>query len=222
MNTTHSDSGASAGPETTGLTLHHPGHYDLFSRLIGLGVNQSNSKMVVELAGVQPGDRVLDGACGTGNLTLTAKTYAGSAGSVTGIDASPEMIEGARRNAVRTGIQADFEIAIVEKMDFPAASFDVVISRLAIHHLPDDVKRRAFAEFFRVLKPGGRLFIVDFKRPSSSLLSHLALIFVGHRMLQTEMTVLPAMVKEAGFVDVASGPTPSAFLGFVRGRKPAR
>ncbi len=208
-------------PETAGHTLHQAGHYDFFSRLIGLGINQSNSRMVVEMAGIKPGDRVLDAACGTGNLTLTAKTYVGQTGSVTGLDASPEMIARARQNAASAGLPAEFTLGVVEKIDVPDASFDVVISRLAIHHLPDDLKPRAFAEFLRVLRPGGRLFIVDFKRPSNSLLAHFALIFVGHDMMRIEMSGLPGMLRQAGFTEVAAGPTASSLLGYVTGKKPA-
>ena len=81
------------GPETAGATLHWAGEYDLFTSLLGMGVNARNSKMVVELAGIKPGESVLDVACGSGNLTLTAQSYAGPNGKVHGIDASPEMIE---------------------------------------------------------------------------------------------------------------------------------
>ncbi len=217
----HNEHRTAIGPETAGVTLHNAGHYDLFSRLTGLGASQSNSKMVVEMAGIRPGDRVLDVACGTGNLTLTAKKTVGDSGSVYGIDASPEMIVRARKNAGHIGGQVEFEVGLIEKLAFPEAAFDVVISRLAIHHLPDDLKRRGFAEVFRVLKPGRLFFIADFRPPANPLLAHLASALVGHGMLQSNVQNLPPMLTEAGFVEVASGPTRSAFLAFVRGRKPA-
>src|SRR5512143_3474189 len=91
------------GPETAGKTLHWAGEYDIFSRLMGFGINARNSRTVIELAGVKPGESVLDVACGTGNLTLTAKTYAGASSKVHGIDASPEMIEVAKKKATRAG-----------------------------------------------------------------------------------------------------------------------
>ncbi len=220
MHTRHNEPKTAAGPETAGHTLHQAGQYDFFSRLVGLGVNQANSRMVVELAKIKPGDKVLDVGCGTGNLTLTAKAYVGPAGSATGIDASPEMIERARKNSKHTGLNAVFEIGLIEKIPYPAGSFDVVINRLMIHHLPDDLKRQGFAEIFRVLKPGGFLFVADFKAPDNFLLAHLSLIFVGHRMMQTDVGGLPAMLKEAGFAEVASGPTRSAMVAFVSGTKP--
>jgi ubiquinone/menaquinone biosynthesis C-methylase UbiE len=220
MHTTNNEPKTASGPETAGLTLHRAGLYDVFSRLIGLGVNQANSRMVVEMAKIKPGDKILDVGCGTGNLTLTAKRYAGPTGSVTGIDASPEMIGKARANSTRTGIEAVFEIGLVEKIPFPAASFDVVMNRLMIHHLPDDLKRQAFVEIFRVLKPGGLLFVADFRAPDNFVLAHLSLIFFGHRMMQNDVGALPPMLKDAGFTEVASGPTHSAMLAFISGRKP--
>lgn len=210
------------GPETAGNTLHWAGEYDFLSWLMGMGANARNSRMVIELAKVKPGDSVLDVACGTGSLTLTAQSYVGSSGKVYGIDASPEMIEVARKKAAHSAPQVAFQIGLAEKLDFQDATFDVVISRLAIHHLPDDLKRKTFAEILRVLKPGGRVLIVDFVQPNNHLLNHITSLLVGSHMMQTSAWNLPPMLKDAGFVEVTSGPTRSAALGFVSGEKPAR
>jgi demethylmenaquinone methyltransferase/2-methoxy-6-polyprenyl-1,4-benzoquinol methylase/phosphoethanolamine N-methyltransferase len=141
-----------------GATLHKAAQYDFLSGLLGLGVNGRISRMVVEMAGIEPGDSVLDVGCGSGNLTLTAASYAGASGSVHGIDASPEMIELARKKAQRTGVRADFRVGLIERLDFPDGAFDAVISRLVMHHLPDGLKRRGLAEMLRALKPGGAYF----------------------------------------------------------------
>lgn len=208
------------GPETAGATLHEASRYDFHTSLMGLGVNGRNSRMVVEMAGIKPGDKVLDVGCGTGSLTLTAKRYAGASGSVYGIDASPEMIDVARKKAKRSGSEAVFEVGLIEKIAYPDATFDVVISRLVIHHLPNDLKRQGFEEIYRVLKPGGLFFLADFKPPTNPVLVHVASALVGHRMMmQSNVWGLPPMLTEAGFVDVASGPTRSAFLAFASGEK---
>jgi demethylmenaquinone methyltransferase/2-methoxy-6-polyprenyl-1,4-benzoquinol methylase/phosphoethanolamine N-methyltransferase len=209
------------GPQTTGKTLHWAGEYDFFSRLMGMGVNSRNSRMVIELAKVKSGDNVLDVACGSGNLTLTAQTCAGETGKVVGIDASPEMIEVAKKKALRSSSPVVFQVGLAEKLDFPAGTFDVVISRLAIHHLPDDLKAKAFAEILRVLKPGGHVLIADFVAPSNHILNHLTSALIGSHMMQTSAWSLPPMLTNAGFVDVASGPTRSSMLAFVSGKKPA-
>ncbi len=155
---------AGTGPETTGLTLHWASEYAILASLLGLGPDGTNSRMVVEMAKIKPGDKVLDVGCGTGGLTMTARKYAGASGSAYGIDASPEMIAVARKKAKRSGSPTVFEVGLIEKIANPVATFDVVISRLVIHHLPDDLKRQGFKEIYRVLKPGGLFFIADFDR----------------------------------------------------------
>lgn len=208
------------GPQTEGKTLHWAGEYDFFGRLMGMGTNARNSRMVIELAKVRPGESVLDVACGTGNLTLTAQPYVGSTGKVYGIDASPEMIEVAKKKAARSAPQVVFQVGLAEKLDFPDDTFDVVISRLAIHHLPDDLKRKTFAEILRVLKPGGRVLIADFVQPSNRVMNHLTSLMIGSHMMETSAWSLPPMLTEAGFANVTSGPTRSSILAFISGNKP--
>jgi demethylmenaquinone methyltransferase/2-methoxy-6-polyprenyl-1,4-benzoquinol methylase/phosphoethanolamine N-methyltransferase len=177
--------------------------------------------MVVEMAKIKSGDTVLDVGCGSGNLTLTAKRYAGAAGSVYGIDASPEMIDVARKKAKQMSVNVVFEVRLIKKLPFAETTFDVVISRLVVHHLPDELKRQAFAEIFRVLKPGGVIFLADFKLPTNPILAHLTSLFVGHPMMvQSSVVSLSPLLFQAGFHDIASGPTRSTFLAFVRGQKP--
>jgi ubiquinone/menaquinone biosynthesis C-methylase UbiE len=209
----------SNGPETTGTVLHWASEYDFFTSLLGMGANGPNSRMVVELAQIRPGASVLDVGCGTGNLTLTAQTALGNGGKAYGIDASPEMIERARKKAARAGSSVVFEVGLIEKMSFPDATFDRVISRLVIHHLPDDLKMKGFAEILRVLKPGGQVLFADFMQPRNPVLSHLAGAMVGSHMMQTSVWSMPPMLEKAGFMDVTSGLTRSAFLAYVRGRK---
>lgn len=221
MHSMHNNPKTRSGPETTGATLHKASQYDIHTSLMGLGVNRSNSRMIIEMAKIKLGDKVLDVGCGSGNLTLTAKSYVGKPGSAYGIDAAPEMIEVAKKKASRLGQEAVFEVGLIEQLPYLDATFDVVISRLVIHHLPDDLKRRGFAEIFRVLKPGGLVFLADFKPPTNPILAHVASALVGHQMMmQSNVNIIPPMLIETGFVDVASGPTRSAFLSFASGKKP--
>jgi ubiquinone/menaquinone biosynthesis C-methylase UbiE len=212
----------SSGPQTNGATLHQASQYDICASLLGMGVNRRSSRMIIEMAHIKAGDRVLDVGCGTGGLTLTAKAYAGISASVYGIDASQEMIEVARNNAKRSNLEAVFEVGLIEKIDQPEASFDVIISRLVMHHLPVDVKRRGFAEILRVLKPGGRIFLVDFNPPRNPVLFHVISALIGHgTMMQSSVQDLLPLLAEAGFEDVTSGSTRSALLAFASGTKPS-
>lgn len=220
MHENHAHSRSHTGPETKGATLHNASRYDFHTRLMGLGVNQPNSRMVVQMANIKAGNKVLDVGCGSGGLTLTAKRSAGRLGSVYGIDASPEMIDVARKKASQTVTDVVFEVALIEKLPFEDSTFDVVISRLVMHHLPDDLKLQAFAEIVRVLKPGGTIFVADFQAPTNPLLATLVSLFIGHpAMMHSNVSTLVPMLTQAGFVDVASGRTRSLFLGFARGKK---
>jgi len=220
MHRLHNQPRIKNGPQTTGTTIHWASRYDLLTSMLGLGANRPNSRMVIELANVKPGDRVLDVGCGTGSLSLTAQSHAGPTGKVYGIDAAPEMIEVAKKKASRSGLGVVFEVGLIEELAFPDATFDVVISRLAMHHLPDDLKRRGLAEVLRVLKPGGKFLIADFNPPSNPILNHIATALVGSHMMQTNVWSLPPMLESAGFAEVTSGPTRSSFLAFVSGKKP--
>lgn len=106
------------------------------------------------------GPRVLEVSPGTGWL-LTR--YAGSF-DVSAVDLSPEMVEISRRNVRRAGLTADIRVGDVEALPFPDAGFDTVLSTMAFSGYPDG--HRALAEMTRVLRPGGRLVIVDVNYPS--------------------------------------------------------
>lgn len=217
----HKDVRNHENPETTGAVIHTASRYDIYTSFMGLGINHRNSRMIIEMANIRRGDTVLDVGCGSGNLTLTAKSYVGACGSVCGVDASPEMIDVARKKAERKGFDASFDLGLIEQLPYPDSTFDVVISRLVIHHLPDDLKQMGVAEIFRVLKPGGRFFLVDFKLPANRFLARLVATLVGHNlMVQSSIERLIPGLTATGFQDVDFGPTRSIFLAFVSGKKP--
>jgi len=164
----------------------------------------------------------LDVGCGTGTLTLAAKRRAGPTGEVHGIDAAPETIDVARRKAAHAGLDVDFQVGLIEDIPFPDNHFDVVLSSLMLHHLPDDVKRQGFVEIYRILKPGGRLRAVDFAPPDSHLLRALTTLFFGHRMAHNDVQNLATLAQKAGFADVQTGRTQVKLLSFVSGEKPVR
>jgi ubiquinone/menaquinone biosynthesis C-methylase UbiE len=178
---------------THGHVIHWARLYDVTTGWLGLGKRWR--RRTVERAGVRPGERVLDVGCGPGVLTLLAKERVGQAGEAHGIDPSPEMIALAQTKAAKTGLAARFQIGAVQELPFPDGRFDVVLSSLMLHHVPDDLKGKAFAEIARVLRPGGRLVAVDF---SGTGIRGRLLRLVGHRLRRSYVDDLVALMREAG------------------------
>jgi ubiquinone/menaquinone biosynthesis C-methylase UbiE len=155
-----------ANAQPRSLVIHSAArHYDLLAWLLTLGRERQLRERLVDLARLQPGEVVLDVGCGTGSLALAAKRRVGSSGTVRGVEASPEMISQARRKAVRAQLAIDWEIARAEALPCSDASVDVVLSTLMMHHLPRSVRETFATEIRRVLKPGGRVLVIDFEPP---------------------------------------------------------
>jgi SAM-dependent methyltransferase len=113
-----------------------------------------------EMGRLTPGERVLDRGSGAGTDSLIAAQMVGEQGRVTGIDMTPEMLAKARAAAGAMGASnVVFVESEAERLPFPDASFDVVISNGVIDLIPD--KDAVFAELYRVLAPGGRIQIAD-------------------------------------------------------------
>jgi ubiquinone/menaquinone biosynthesis C-methylase UbiE len=169
--------------------------YDLLASALTLGREGALRERLVELVRLAPGEMVLDVGCGTGSLALAAKRAVGSTGTVTGVDASPEMIALAARKATRAGADVVFRAAAAERLPFPDASFDVVLSTLMLHHLPGPVRLECVREARRVLKPGGRMLTVDFSAPTAR---KRGLIARMHRHGGVSVGAMVTLLREAG------------------------
>lgn len=148
------------GPRGTGTTLDRFRLNALVTQVAFGGRRRRVYRRLAELSGTRPGDRVLDIGCSTGYLVRMLAEAAGPDGLVTGIDPSGAAIAYARRHA---RANASFLAATAQDLSaFPDASFDVVASTLAVHHVPAGKRQQAFGEMYRVTRPGGRLLVADF------------------------------------------------------------
>lgn len=211
-NTTHSHR-----PTTSGEVIHWARAYDLlFER-----ISRTSDARIIELAGIRPGAAVLDVGCGPGSLTRAAGRAAGPTGAAHGIDPAPEMIARAQRNARRDNSAAQFQVGLIERLPFLDHTFDIVLSRLMFHHLPDDLKRAGLREIRRVLKPGGAYLTVDVDlRPNgwiSRALAHSGAAAMAHVNMQAYAQLYAA----AGFEHIHTAPTGVRLLAYVSGRAPA-
>jgi demethylmenaquinone methyltransferase/2-methoxy-6-polyprenyl-1,4-benzoquinol methylase len=166
--------------------------YDAMNRTMTLGLDQHWRRAAAEAA-VRPGDRVLDGCCGTGDLAVAAKT---AGGTVTGLDFSPRMLERARgKSGEIEWVQGD-----LLALPFGEAAFDAATVGFGVRNL-DDLER-GLAELRRVLRPGGRLAILEITRPRGLLAPFFRLWFdrlvpLLGRLLPggSAYTYLPASVR---------------------------
>ncbi len=134
--------------------------YDMMNRLISLGLDQGWRRVALDLAQVGEGERVLDLACGTGDLSEAARARGAT---VIGADFAREMLRGARARE----IDAEFTCADAARLPIATASVDVVTCGFALRNfvaLPE-----VFSEIARVLKAGGRIALIDADRPKSRL-----------------------------------------------------
>jgi ubiquinone/menaquinone biosynthesis C-methylase UbiE len=194
----HRDSTA----RTKGRVLHSAGAYDVLAWLFMLGREGAFRDRLLDLVRLEPGEAVLDVGCGTGTLAIAAKRRVGRAGLVTGVDASPEMISRARKKAGRAKADVTFLEGVVETLPLPDARFDAVLSTLMLHHLPRNARRDFAREVRRVLKPGGRVLVVDFGRTprgEKSLLGHF------HRHGHVDLSDIIDVLTDAGMRVTESG-----------------
>jgi len=113
-----------------------------------------------QFASIKAGDSVLDLGSGAGNDCFVARAIVGETGKVTGLDFTDAMLEKARNNNAKLGFaNVEFVKGDIEEMPLPDNQFDVIVSNCVLNLVPD--KQKAFAEMFRVLKPGGHFCVSD-------------------------------------------------------------
>lgn len=162
----------------------------------------------ITLAGLKPGERVLDLGSGGGLDCFLAAKKVGPSGHVVGVDMTPEMIERARAAAARLGLgNVEFRQGILEDLPVESDSIDVVISNCVINLAPD--KSKVFAQVFRVLKPGGKLAVSDIVTdgPLPQEVKNDLSAWAGCIAGALDVVDYRALMASAGFVDITLEPT---------------
>lgn len=143
--------------------------YDLMNDLMSGGLHRLWKHFTIEQAAVRPGQRVLDLAGGTGDLARAFTRRVGDSGLVVLADINAAMLEEGRRRLIDSGAAGNIAIVQLdaESLPFASSSFDCITIAFGLRNVTD--KERALASMYRVLKPGGRLLILEFSRPAAAI-----------------------------------------------------
>jgi demethylmenaquinone methyltransferase/2-methoxy-6-polyprenyl-1,4-benzoquinol methylase len=214
--------------------------YDLLNRLFSLGIDQGWRRKVVRMVGEEPVEHLLDVATGTADLAILGSL---KARRVTGADISEGMLKLGREKVARRGLADRITLvqADSEALPFPDGTFDAVTVAFGVRnfeHLEQGVR-----DMVRVLRPGGRLFVLEFSRPRKAPFRQL-FRFYFHRVMPSvgkaisrdsaAYTYLPrsvdafpegadfeALLQRAGLTEVRSIPLTGGIATLYRGRRPA-
>jgi len=168
---------------------------------------------LVDQAELLPHHTVLDIGCGTGALDLLIK-QAHPDVTLTAIDPDPRALERARRKAERAGLAIRFDRGFADALPYPDAAFDRVFSSMMLHHVPRREKAGVLSDVRRVLRPGGRLELLDFAGGTHSF---LAQVLHGRTASDSANARLLDRMQNAGFATcrrVATRSTPFGALAY--------
>ena len=143
------------------------GKYDLMNDLLSGGLHRIWKAYTVQVADLRPGDRVLDIAGGTGDLARAFAPRVGARGMVVLTDINEAMLRVGRDRLLDAGLALPTAVCDAERLPFADAGFDLVSVAFGLRNMTH--KERALAEMARVLRPGGRLLVLEFSRPAEPL-----------------------------------------------------
>jgi len=184
--------------------------YDPLTRLLGL---DRWRRALLDQAGLRPHDRVLDVGCGTGSLAVLIRKEQPTVG-VVGVDPDVKALARARGKAERAGLSIRFDQGFADALGSADEAFDRVFSSMMFHHLGKDEKSGMLREVRRVLKPGGRLELLDFSGPDADLHGAVSRLVHSHRRLKGNSPAeILRLMADAGFVDAGRLRSESTIFG---------
>ena len=153
--------------------------YDLLNRINSLGMDRGWRRAAIDALALSPGDRVLDLATGTADVALAVAAREAQA-TVVGLDPSRRMLDIGRRKVTEAELDGRVELVVgdAQALPFEGASFDGITMSFGIRNVPD--RSRALREMARVLKPGGRVAILELSEPRNGLLAFFARLHVRY------------------------------------------
>lgn len=215
--------------------------YDVMNDLMSFGVHRLWKRFTIDMSGVRPGNTVLDLAGGTGDLTKKFSKIVGPQGKVVLADINSSMLEVGRERLTDQGYVGNIEYvqANAECLPFADNTFDVITIAFGLRNVTD--KDAALRSMTRVLKPGGRLLVLEFSKPTNpvmskayDLYSFTALPFMGKVVandsesykylaesirMHPDQETLKGMMEEAGLVRVSYHNMTSGVVALHRGIK---
>ncbi len=148
------------------------GKYDLMNDLMSAGIHRLWKRYTIDRSGVRPGQKVLDIAGGTGDLTMMFSDRVGPTGQVILSDINESMLQMGRDRLINKGYgRVEYVQANAEALPFKSNHFDIVSIAFGLRNVTR--KDKALAEMCRILKPGGRLLVLEFSKPTSESLSRI-------------------------------------------------
>ncbi|WP_226644254.1 bifunctional demethylmenaquinone methyltransferase/2-methoxy-6-polyprenyl-1,4-benzoquinol methylase UbiE [Microbulbifer variabilis] len=216
--------------------------YDVMNDLMSGGIHRLWKRFTIELSGARPGQKILDIAGGTGDLTARFSRIVGASGQVVLADINESMLRVGRDRLLDRGIAGNVVPvqADAQYLPFPDNTFDCITIAFGLRNVTD--KDLALRSMLRVLKPGGRLLVLEFSKPESKLLekvydqySFRLLPFMGKLVandadsyrylaesirMHPDQETLKQMMVEAGFVDCEYHNMTGGIVALHRGIKP--
>ena len=198
--------------------------YDLMNDLMSLGIHRLWKRFTIECSGIRPGQKVLDLAGGTGDLTARFSRIVGEQGEVILADINDSMLKVGRNKLRDKGLVGNIRYvqANAEALPFPDNYFDLITIGFGLRNVTH--KEQALASMFRVLKPGGRLLVLEFSKPTNAVMSKLYDLYSFHLLprmgklvagdaesyqylaesirMHPDQETLKGMMEQVGFDDV--------------------
>lgn len=147
------------------------GKYDLANTVLSMGIHHLWKRTLIRKSGAQPGNHILDCATGTGDLAFRFEAAIRGQGSVTGSDFCEPMLEVARTKGLQQGSKVSFVVADAMKLPFEDSRFDIASISFGIRNIKNTAQ--ALSELGRVVRPGGRVLVLEFGQPKTKLMARL-------------------------------------------------